>query len=283
MQSRVFYSLLAASVILAISGGRMAQSGEVLDRVMETGVLRIPNEPGWEPYSFVDESGTYTGFDVDVANEIARRIGVRLAVVDNADGSVITWEDQTSGQWNGLYDAVIGEMTPTAERDKYLDFPAVYAYGLGALAVHRDNASINTPADASGKRIGVLKAANYEYYIRRQPFGIDGMEPPAYPIDDPIVVTYDTESGPFEALAKGDGVELDGFINYTPVIMDLIKNGQPFKLVGKPLYRVPQAVAILPGDLEFADLLAIIVEEMRQDGTLRKLSLKWFEFDMTEK
>lgn len=263
--------------------GTAASAGETLDRVMETGVLRVPNNSSWPPYSFIDEHGKTTGFDIEVAQEVARRIGVQLVVLPNPDSLVHTWAEQTSGDWNGEYDVVIGSMTPTAKRDLNLDFPVVYYYAIGALAVHRDNTTIQVPSDASGKRIGVMKAANYELYIRREPFGIIGMEPPEYEINDPIVVTYDSGTGPYNALEKGDGVEIDAFIDYLPVIMRLIEDGRPFKVVGTPLYRVPQAVAVQPGDPEFAALMQQTIDGMRNDGTLRNLSMKWFGVDMTTK
>jgi polar amino acid transport system substrate-binding protein len=272
--------LLALVVTLSILLPTV-QAGEVLDRVLRSGVLRVPNNSSWPPYSFIDENGKTTGFDIEVAEEVARRIGVALQVLPNPDSLRYTWAEQTSGKWNDEYDVVIGSMTPTSKRDENLDFPVVYYYALGSLAVHRDNTTINVPADASGKRIGVMKAANYELYIRREPFGIVGMEPPTYVIDDPVVVTYDSGTGPYDALEKGDGVELDGFIDYLPAIMNMIKNGRPFKVVGLPLYRVPQAVAVQPGDEEFANLLKKTIEDMRADGTLTKLSMKWFDFDLT--
>jgi polar amino acid transport system substrate-binding protein len=64
--------------------------------------------------------------------------------------------------------------------------------------------------------------------------------------------------------------------------MELIKQGKPFKIIGQPLYRVPQSVAVLPGDPEFAALLKETVDGMRADGTLSKLSLKWLDFDLTQ-
>lgn len=260
----------------------VAMAGEALDRVMSSGVLRIPNNSSWPPYSFLDETGKITGFDIEVAAEIARRIGVELEVLPNPDSLKHTWAEQTSGDWKGAYDAVIGSMTPTAKRDIVLDFPVVYYYAIAALAVHTDNTTIHVPADASGKLIGVMKAANYELYIRREPFGIVGMEPPKYVIDDPVVVTYDAGTGPYTALEKGDGVEIDGFIEYLPVIMRLVEDGKPFKVVGTPLYRVPQAVAVQPGDPEFAALMKDTVDGMREDGTLSALSMKWFSIDLTE-
>lgn len=273
------WMFLAAGIAFSLNS---ALAGETLDRVMATGILRIPNQSEWPPYSFTNDQGIYTGFDVEVAQEVARRMGVRLQIVLKPDGSYFTWEEQTTGQWGGNYDVVIGSMTPTAERDEHVDFPVVYHYGLGVLAVHKDNTEIKAPKDARNKRIGALKAANYEMYLRRQPFGIKDMPPVTYKIDDPVVITFDDEQAVFNALAKGDGVELDGLVNYLPVVMALIKQGQPFKIVGQPLYHVPQSVAVLPGDPEFSARLKKIVEGMRQDGTLSKLSLKWFEVDVTQ-
>jgi polar amino acid transport system substrate-binding protein len=63
--------------------------------------------------------------------------------------------------------------------------------------------------------------------------------------------------------------------------MRLIEEGRPFRVIGTPLYRVPQAIAIQPGDPEFASVLKKAVDDMREDGTLRQLSLKWFSADMT--
>lgn len=273
-------ALLFAMACLA-SMSPAAHSGEVLDRVLTTGVLRVPNNSSWPPYSFIDEKGQTTGFDIDVAAEVARRLGVKLQVLPNPSSLNHTWAEQTSGNWKGAYDAVIGSMTPTAKRDLNLDFPVIYYYAIGSLAVHRDNTTINVPADASGKRIGVMKAANYEMYVRREPFGIPGMDPPVYKIDDPVVVTFDSGTGPYEALEKGDGAEIDAFIDYLPTIMRLIQEGKPFRIIGTPLYRVPQAVAIQPGDPEFARAMKTAVDAMREDGTLRAISLKWFSVDMT--
>lgn len=273
--------VLLLAMLCMIGMSPAATSGEVLDRIMKTGVLRVPNNSSWPPYSFLDKDGNITGFDIEVAAEVARRLGVRLEVLPNPSGLNITWAQQTSGNWNGAYDAVIGSMTPTAKRDLNLDFPVIYYYAIGALAVHRDNTSISAPTDASGKRIGVMKAANYEMYVRREPFGILGMEPPVYKIDDPIVVPFDGGTGPYDSLEKGDGVEIDAFIDYLPTIMRLIEEGRPFKIIGTPLYRVPQAIAIEPGDAELAQVLKDAVEQMRADGTLRNLSLKWFSVDMT--
>jgi polar amino acid transport system substrate-binding protein len=208
-------------------------------------------------------------------------MGVRLEYVYNPDGSIVTWEEQTSGKWQGKYDMVVGSMTPTAKRAEHLAFPANYYDGIGILAVHRDNTTIKTPADASNKRIGALAGSQYDHYLRREPVGIIGILEFSYKIDNPVIVNYEHEEDVFDALSKGDGMVLDAFANLLPTVMALIKEGRPFKVVGTPLYRVPHSVAILPGDDEFAALIKKTVDEMHADGTLKKLSLQWYELDLT--
>jgi polar amino acid transport system substrate-binding protein len=258
------------------------KAGEVLDRIKRDGVIRMPQQSEWAPFTFTDSSGVKTGFDYEVAGEIARRMGVTLKIVNNPDGSVITWKEQTDGlKWDNKFDFVAASMAPTAKRAEHIAFPVTYYYAVATLCVHADNTTIKTPGDAKGKRIGVQKAATYESYLRRQSFGIQDMGQVAYRIDDPQIVTFDNASQPFDALAKGDGVELDAIISYLPAIMGQIKQGKPFKIVGAPLFYVPQAVAIQPGDPELAELITKIVTDMHKDGTLSKLSLKWLALDMT--
>jgi polar amino acid transport system substrate-binding protein len=268
--------ILAA--IFALNLIAPAHAGAVLDRIMERGYFTMSAEPAWPPFSWKDADGEYKGFDVDVTNEVARRLGVGVKLIDH----ILTWEQQTGGHWDGKMDISIGSMTPTAKRAENLDFPVDYYYTIAALAVHRDNTTIKTPADASGKRIGALKAATYDLYLRRVPFDIKGMPPLVYKIDNPVVVNYENEEDALAALAKGDGVELDAVVNYLPALMAMVNKGMPFRIIGQPLYRAPQSVAIEPGDPELAAKLKEIVDGMHADVTLTNLSMKWFEVDLTK-
>jgi polar amino acid transport system substrate-binding protein len=278
MLTRLFF-LAWAGVVAGLIATVPSYAGEVLDRIMSRGYITMNGVTDWPPFSSKDENGKFVGFDVDVADEVARRMGVEVRRVDE----VVTWEEETGGHWDGKIDISIGSMTPTAKRGENLEFPAIYTFAIASLAVHKDNTTIRTPADASGKRIGALKSATYELYLRRVPFDIEGMPPVTYKIDDPTIVTFEErESDAFEALAKGDGVELDAVVNYLPTLMSVVKQGMPFRIIGQPLYRAPQAVAIEPGDPELAAKIKEVVDEMHDDGTLTKLSMKWFDFDMTQ-
>jgi polar amino acid transport system substrate-binding protein len=219
--------------------------------------------------------------DVEVLREIARRIGVEVEWVTHPDGSIITFDEQTSGNWQDQFDIVVNSMTPTEERAAVLSFPAVYYYGMAVLAVHRDNTDIRTPADASGKRLGALKGSTLEMYLRREPFGIVGVPPFEFRIGDPQIVPFNHEEQIVEALMQGDGTVIDGYVNYLQQVLALVEQGVPVKVVGQPLFLDPLAIAIQPGDPELEALLRDTVEGMRADGTLANLSNNWFGYDFT--
>jgi polar amino acid transport system substrate-binding protein len=257
-------------------------AGEVLDRIRSEGVIRTPVPDIWPPAVVLDENGDLSGFDVEAMHEIGRRLGVEVEYVRHPDGSIITFAEQVSGVWGDAYDIVVNSITPTEERAAVLAFPAVYYYSMAVLAVHENNTTIRVPADASGQRIGALAASTLEMYLQRRPFGIVGVPPFSFRIEDPEIVSFNHEEETFAALLKGDGVELDGLVNYLQQVLALIDEGAPLRVVGQPLFLDPAAVAIQPGDPEFSEALAKIVLDMRDDGTLRELSLKWFDYDFTE-
>jgi polar amino acid transport system substrate-binding protein len=268
--------MFVSLILLANGNVSSAKAGEVLDRIAARGVIVVATDPVWPPYSWKDETGEWHGFDVEVAQEIARRMGVSLEFVTPS------WDEQTAGHWNGKWDISVGSMTPTAKRDESLDFPMYYSYGMTSLAVHEDNTSIQIPSDASDKRIGVLAASIYEKYLTREPHDIVGMPPVTYKIDDPIIVRFDQEDLVALALAKGDGAELDAMVGTLANILHLIEEGMPLKVIGQPLVYLPSAAAIEPGNAEFSALLSQINEDMHVDGTLSALSEKWFGLDLTK-
>jgi polar amino acid transport system substrate-binding protein len=265
---------IALSAPLAAAGPVAA--GEVLDRVMSKGVLVMSTDAEYPPQSSLDENNEFVGFDIDVGREIAERLGVGVEFVTPS------WDVITAGNWAGRWDISVGSMTPTAARREVLDFPAIYYYTPAALAVHQDNTSIETPAGASGKRIGVGVATTYENYLKKDlVIDAEGAPPFDYVIDEATIQTYDTDLLALDDLRLGDGVRLDAALTALPTIMGAIDNGYPIKVVGDPVFLEPLSVAIDKGDPEFGAKIAEIVGAMRDDGTLSELSMKWYGADLT--
>jgi polar amino acid transport system substrate-binding protein len=274
-------AILAVLAVTACGGSSSAGSGggNLLQEVKDRGTLRVSTDPAYPPQSFQNNQGEYKGFDIDVAEEIARRMGVEVQWLTPS------WDVITAGNWNGRWDLSVGSMTITPERAKVLDFSPPYYYTPAAVAVHKDNTDItDVKTDLDGKTIGVCGACTYEFYL-------DGtLNIPGdynFVVDNPQIKTYDTDSSAIQDLALGDGVRLDAAMSSLTTLKQAEESGTPIKIVGDPLYYEPLAVAIdkeAPGNPKpLVDEVSKIVEEMHKDGTLTELSKKWYGYDLTEK
>jgi polar amino acid transport system substrate-binding protein len=264
------------------NGDSSAESDEptgLLASVLDAGVLRVSTDPAYPPQSSVTKSGDYEGFDIDVANEIAERMGVEV------EWETPAWDLITAGNWAGRWDVSVGSMTVTPERAEVLEFTPAYYFTPAAVAVHKDNTSItDTENDLDGKTIGVCGGCTYEAYIE-QTLNIPGYEID-FVIDDASVKAYNTDTSAIADLELGDGTRLDAVISALPTLEGAIDKGKPIKVVGDPIYYEPLAVALdknAPEDpVPLAEEIGSIIEEMHEDGTLSELSMKWYGTDLTK-
>jgi polar amino acid transport system substrate-binding protein len=277
-------AILAVLAVTACGGGGSASSGDgggnLLQEVKDRGTLRVSTDPAYPPQSFQANDGTFKGFDIDVAEEIAKRMGVEVQWITPS------WDVITAGNWNGRWDVSVGSMTVTPDRAKVLYFSPPYYYNPAAAAVHEDNTDItDVETDLDGKTIGVCGACTYEFYLDGT-LNIPG-EDYDFVVDDPQIKTYDTDSSAIQDLALGDGVRLDAAMSSLTTLKEAEKKGTPIKVVGDPLYYEPLAVAVdkqAPGNPKpLVEELDKIIKEMHQDGTLTELSKKWYGYDLSKK
>jgi len=298
-RSAPFLALLAAfALVAAACGGEEeegpgaegicatvdTEAGDLLARICEQGVLRVSTDPAYPPQSFLnEETGEYEGFDIDVATEIANRLGVRV------EWEAPAWDTIVAGNWAGRWDVSVGSMTITPERAQVLYFTTPYYYTPAAIAVHRDNTTIAGPADLTGKRIGVCGACTYDFYLQgtleiaQDPTGTPVLIESE--IADPDIRTYDTDTTAITDLALGDGTRLDAVISALPTLQEAIDTGQPIKIVGEPLYYEPLSIAVdRASQLDATSLVEVLddlVEQMHEDGTLTAYSMEWYGVDLT--
>ena len=264
------------------NGDAAAESDEptgLLASVLDAGVLRVSTDPAYPPQSSVTKSGDYEGFDIDVATEIAERMGVEI------EWETPAWELITARNWAGRWDVSVGSMTVTPERAEVLEFTPAYYFTPAAVAVHADNTSItDTESDLDGTTIGVCSGCTYEAYVD-QTLNIPGYDID-FMIDDASVKGYDTDSSAIADLELGDGTRLDAVISALPTLEGAIEQDKPLKIVGDPIYYEPLAVAIdknAPEDpAPLTEEIGRIIEEMHEDGTLSELSMKWYGTDLTK-
>lgn len=248
---------------------------DLLAEICDRGVLMVSTDPKYPPQSSYDEAtGEYVGFDIDVATEIAARLGVDI------DWQTPSWNQLTSGSWNGRWDMSVGSMTPTNERQEVLDFTQPYYFTPAVAVVNADNTDItDLTTDLDGKDIGVCSACTYEQFLEGT-LAINGFDFD-FVVDDATVKGYDTDTTALQDLALGDGARLDAVITSLTTAQGFIDAGKPVKIVGDPLFYEPLSVAIdksAPSDpASFADAVDGIVADMHSDGTLTEFSKTWYD------
>ncbi len=265
-------------LIAAVAGATIVFStiavhaGKALDRVISTKVLKVATDANWAPQSFLNDNNEMDGFDVDIAKEVAKRLGAKAEFVTPS------WDIITAGNWNGRWDLSVGSMTPTKSRAKVLAFPGVYYYTPASIAVHKDS-PFKQISDLNNKAVGAGTATTFELYLQHD-LQIDAAGVPAFEYQLTAEnKSYKDSTAAMDDLRLGDGVRLNGMVGSLPAILSAIKANYPLRVLGDPIFYEPLALAIDRGDAEFNDKLAGILADMKSDGTLSKLSVKWYGID----
>ncbi len=258
---------VAAFVATLLVGVVAAGSAIAADRLVEAkqkGKLVVGFEGTYPPYNFKDKDGTYKGYDVDVANAIAKKLGVKPEFV------ATEWAGIIAGLLSDRYDAIIAQMTVTEERKKQVDFSEPYTIYGPMLIVHKDNTTIKSYKDLNGKTLGVTLGTNFEK--RANGWKQQG-----------INVNVRTYPGMNEYLSDLAARRLDAAMTDAVAPALAIKeNNLPLKQVGGAIEREVQAIAVKKGNPELLGAVNKALGEMKADGSLRELSLRWFGLDVTK-
>jgi polar amino acid transport system substrate-binding protein len=249
----------------------------LLDKVLKAGVLTVSTDPNYAPQSVQKPDGTYEGFDIDVATEVAKRLGVSVKFV-TPDWSIIT-----AGSWSGRWDASVGSMTITADRQKVLDFSPPY-YFTPAQMTASVASGITTIDGLAGKSICAGAATTYLDWLSGKKLDFGTLSPTTSPPAGIKTVSLKTDALCPQTWKAGRN-DFQGWLSSSTTVDGAIKAGLPVVKVGNPVYFEPLAVSVDksgPNDADFVAKLTQIVNDMHTDGTLTTFSQKWFGADLTK-
>lgn len=262
---------IAAAIALLASNGF---AGEVLERVKKSGEIVDAVVNDYPPFAYLNDKNELDGFDIDVAKAFAAKLGVKLRLETPG------WETIIGGHWANRWDIAITSSTPTEERAKVVNFPVNYYSVPAVLVVNKDETSIKSIADISGKRVGVGTGSSYEAYLNKT-FSIPGQPAIKFPFGDVQIVPGD-ETVNFQNLALGPGVRLDAIVASLGTAQGQIDAQGKLKVLGEPLFAEPNAVVTDKGDPDWDAEVKRVITALKEDGTLAKISQKWFKTDITK-
>ncbi|MFO1154958.1 MAG: transporter substrate-binding domain-containing protein [Rhodospirillales bacterium] len=263
-------SALLTAILVCVA--TIAHADSVLDHARSRGHLVGAAVPDKLPLAARDASGSLTGFDIAVAEELGKRLGLPVQFVTPG------WDAILAGNWGDGWDYAVASITPTPRRAEKLSFPAVYRMEAAVVVVRADEKKVERIRQVSGKSIGVMGKTTFEKYLRHDLSLDDGNVVVAYLIDDPKIQTFETNDEALQALTTG---KVDAVITSLGIAAATKKAGQPVKTLPGFLYFEPVAVATAKGDPKFDSAIAEAVEDMRGDGTLSRLSIQWFGIDLS--
>lgn len=286
--------LLVAAILLAACGGAKSSANDLLAKIKERGTLVVSTDPNYEPQSFLNTKGKrpaetkcssdqlssaeMQGFDVDVAVEIGKRLGVETCFATPA------WDLITAGNWADKWDISVGSMTITKEREKILQFTVPYYYYNAVVGVLADS-TITSLADLAGKAVCVGASTTYDKWASGGDLGFPESNIFATPPANLTVVPLETDQECAQALVSGRK-DFVAYITADTVVDSNIANGLPVKKLGQPLFTEQLAVAVDKSHTLSIDSLVTelnkIVTAMHDDGTLSTLSVKWYKVDLSK-
>ncbi len=247
--------LMAAAVIPAL-----AEEPDTLAKIQEKGTLTIAMEGVWQPWTYHDETGALTGFDVEVGGLVAEGLGVEPDYVET------DWSAILAGVDSGRFDIACNGVGFTEERAKSYDFSSVYIYTEMVLVVREDNEDIRSMEDLKGRK--TANSPSSTYAMRAEAVGAE-------------VVYVDTLGETMEMLQQGrvdatlnDKDSVEAYLAEHPeakIKIALTVAGEP---VAIPLKKGPESDA-LKAEIDR------ILQEARDSGKLAELSVKYFGVDLT--
>lgn len=270
---RVTTSLLCLCLVIA-GLVQPVQAAGVLDRILERGKLLVATNDDYKPQSFQDSDGRWSGFDVEVAREIAARLKVSVEFVTPP------WELVVSGRWRGRWDIAVNSMAATKSRAKRLEFAAAYYFTPVRVAVFKSDRRFGKLDDLNSVVIGVCDGCSYQAYMNGQLDLLKEFAATAtYKMKQNQAQAYPDEWAAGEALGPQGSSEIDAVMAAEPTLMAMMNEGYPMKLLKGHVFNEPLAVAAEKREYALSARLERIIQEMDADGTIRRLSEKWFGAD----
>lgn len=246
-----FYLLVAAVVVAAPA----VAAESALDRIIKAGVVRIGVPDNFPPFGTIGMDAKPEGYDIDTAALIATGLGVKADLVPVASG------DRIPSLTDGKVDLIISSLGKNAEREQLIDFSLAYAPFFSGI-YGPEGVEVGKPAELAGKTIAVTRSTIEDEALTK-------LAPP-----DATIKRYD-DNARTEVAFLSSQTQLIATGNV--VAADILAQNPPKKPVIKFLLQnSPCHIGVKKGEGELLARVDAIITKARQDGSLSRMSQRWF-------
>lgn len=233
-----------------------------LASVKKSGKLLIGLEDSYPPMEFRDSKNNLVGFDIDLGNDVAKKLGVKAEYVMTDFNGIILALNASK------FDMIVAAMSITDKRKEAIDFSVPYVTGGQIIAVKSGDTSIKSEEDLKGKVVGCQLGSIGDTTSS----AMKGLKE---------VIKYDKIAQALQELSSGrvNAVVMDAQVGgyYTT------KKPGEYTILSKLISEEPIGIGLKKGDNELKNATDKAILELQKDGTLTKLSIKWFGFDAYKK
>lgn len=260
--SIILISIVIIAGILIATNMKKSETDNSLERILEKGRLVLGLDDSFPPMGFRNENNEIVGFDIDVAKEVTKRLGVELVL------QPISWtaKEQELNSYN--IDCIWNGMSINEERKQAMTLSLPYLKNNMSFVVKTDS-NINNLNDLKGKKVGVQSGSTAEEILT---------ESEIYPeIKEVISYTENITAFMDMEINQTDCVFLDNVVaNYY-----ITSNNKQYKILEEGLQDEEYAIGFRKQDYELCNRVNEILLEMKKDGTLGNIASKWFGNDIT--
>ncbi|CDZ26609.1 Extracellular solute-binding protein polar amino acid transport system [Neorhizobium galegae bv. officinalis] len=252
-------TIIAAALIHA-AALTPSLAGENLAAIKSSGIFKIGTEGTYAPFTFHDASGKLVGFDVEIGQAVAGKIGVKAEFLEGK------WDGLIAGLDAKRYDAVINQVGITEARKQKYDFSEPYIASKAVLIVRQDNSDIKDFADLKGKKSAQSLTSNFGKIAQQagaELVGTDGFDQSIQ-----LVLTR----------------RADATINDSLSFLDFKKQkpDAPVKIAAQQDNAEYSGIIIRKGEPELLEAINKALADIKADGTYQKISDKYFGQDVSK-
>ena len=231
-------------------------------KTTDGGTLIVGFDQDFPPMGFVGDDGEYTGFDLELAQEVAKRLGLEYKA------QPIAWDSKDMELESGNIDCIWNGFTMTGREDDYT-WTEPYMANQQVFVVANDS-DISSQADLAGKIVEVQADSSAEAALKEAP-ELTATFKELLTTADYNTAFMDLEMGAVDAIAMD--VIVAGY--------QIEQRNADFKILDDSLSEEEYGVGFKKGNTELRDKVQSTLEEMAEDGTLQEVSEKWFSKDVT--
>ena len=254
----------ASSEAAAESTQASESASEASDADTNSATFTVGFDQDFPPMGFKGEDGSFTGFDLDLAAEAAKRLGLEVVY------QPIAWDSKDAELDAGTIDCIWNGFTMTGREDGY-EWSSPYLDNSQVFVV-RDDSDINSAADLAGKTVEVQADSSAEAALKEDAnkaladsFGTLQTTP------DYNTALMDLDMGAVDAIA----------MDSTVAEYKITTGGLNLRTLDEPFASEEYGVGFKKGNTELRDKVDGVLKEMAADGTMAEISTKWFGKDIT--